>query len=45
MGAFPRTRAAARWVHLLAAVAMAIAVASFGAFTIFVATFGDQYGI
>jgi hypothetical protein len=45
MGAFPRTRAAARWVHLLAAVAMAIAVASFGAFTIFVAPFGDQYGI
>jgi hypothetical protein len=45
MGAFPRTRAAARRVHLLAAVAMVIAVASFGAFTIFVAPFGDQYGI
>jgi hypothetical protein len=45
MGAFARTRAAARRVHLLAAAAMAIAVASFGAFTIFVAPFGNQYGI
>jgi hypothetical protein len=34
-----------RRVHLVAAIPMAIAVVSFGAFTIIVAPFGDQYGI
>jgi hypothetical protein len=32
-------------VYLLATVAMALAVASFGAFTLIVAPLGDQYGI
>ncbi len=45
MGALPRARAAAPRAHLLAAVVMAIAVVSFGAFTILVAPLGDQYGI
>jgi len=45
MGAVPRVRHAARRLHLLAAVAMAIAVASFGMFTIIVAPLGDRYGI
>ena len=44
-GAFRGLRVAARRVHLLAAVAMAFAVASFGAFTVIVAPPGDQYGI
>ena len=44
-GAFPRVKTVARRLHLLTAVAMAIAVASFGAFTIIVAPLGDQYGI
>jgi hypothetical protein len=44
-GLYPRTRRFARRAHLVAAIPMAIAVASFGAFTIFVAPFGDAYGI
>jgi hypothetical protein len=44
-GAFRRVRAAARHVHLIAAVAMAGAIASFGGFTLIVAPLGDQYGI
>ena len=44
-GAFPRVRAAARRIHLIAGGAMAIAVASFAAFTLIVAPLGDQYGI
>jgi hypothetical protein len=44
-GAFPRAKTVARRLHLLTAVAMAVAVASFGVFTIIVAPLGDQYGI
>ena len=45
MGFLLRARAAARWVHLAAAVGMAITLACWGAFTFLVAGFGDRYGI
>ena len=44
-GVSPRIRRFGRRVHLVAAIPMAIAVVSFGAFTLIVAPFGDQYGI
>ena len=44
-GALARFRALASRLHLLAAVAMALAVASYGAFTIIVAPLGERYGI
>jgi hypothetical protein len=45
LGLRPALRTAARRAYVLAAVAMALAVVSFGAFTIIVAPLGDRYGI
>jgi hypothetical protein len=45
VGVVRRAATATRRMHVLAAVPMAIAFASFGTFTIFVAPLGDQYGI
>jgi hypothetical protein len=36
---------AARRLYLIAALAMAVGTASFGAFTLIVARLGDRYGI
>ena len=45
IGVLPRARRISRRAYFVAAVPMAVAVASFGVFTLIVSPFGDRYGI